>query len=179
MKPIEKEFCQGVKILLERMKNNPEDFVGSDDPYQVPKFELFHDLMKDIVSGSKVKQWQDWYLLTKAEQTALIEGYKDMMRARFDQGVMRRLLEEPQEPVIKPEYYGKPLTTSAIQTEALRVLEEKFAQEYTKNHTKNPTTFKLTPSQVAMANKLGLSPAEYANKLGLSPAEYARKLNKI
>jgi len=171
MKPTEKEFCQGVKILLERMKNNPEDFVGGDDPYKIPKFELFHDLMKDIVSGSKVKQWQDWYLFTKAEQTALIEGYKDMMRARFDQGVMRKLLEEPQEPLIKKEYYGKPLTTSAIQTEALKALEQAYA--------KNPTTFKLTPSQVAMANKLGLNPAEYANKLGLSPDEYARKLNKI
>ena len=157
MKPTEKEFCQGVKILLERMKNNPEDFVTSYHSHDEPKFGMFADLMKDIVSGSKVKQWQDWYLFTKAEQTALIEGYKDMMRARFDQGVMRKLLEEPQEPIVKKEYYGKPLTLSTIQNEALKALEQAYA--------KNPTTFKLTPSQVAMANKLGLSPAEYARKL--------------
>jgi hypothetical protein len=175
MKPTEKEFCQGVKILLERMKNNPEDFVTSYHSHDEPKFGMFADLMKDVVSSNKTKHWEDWYLFTKAEQTALIEGYKDMMRTRFDQGIMRKLLEEPQEPVVKKEYYGKPLTLSTIQNEALKALE----QAYAKNHTKNPTTFNLTPSQVAMANKLGLSPAEYANKLGLSPAEYARKLNKI
>ena len=166
MKPTEKEFCQGVKILLERMQNNPEDFVGNDEPpYSSPKFEMFADLMNDVIRGERVKNWQDWYLFTKAEQTALIEGYKDMMRTRFDRGIMRKLLEEPQEPVVKKEYYGKPLTTSAIQTEALRVLEEKFAQEY----TKNPTMFKLNPSQVALANKLGISPAEYARKTGRIP----------
>jgi len=157
MKPTETEFSQGVKILLERMQNNPEDFIGGDDPYKAPKFELFAKLMNDVIRGDRVKNWQDWYLFTKAEQTALIQGYKDMMRARFDQGIMSKLLEEPREPYIKPEYYGKPLTASAIQTEALKALEQAYA--------KNPTTFKLTPSQVAMANKLGLSPAEYARKL--------------
>ncbi len=157
MKPTEKEFCQGVKILLERMKNNPEDFVTSYHSHDEPKFGMFADLMKDVIRGNKVKEWEDWYLFTKAEQTALIEGYKDMMRARFDQGILRKLLEEPQEPLIKKEYYGKPLTLSTIQNEALKALEQAYA--------KNPTTFNLTPSQVAMANKLGLSPAEYARKL--------------
>lgn len=161
MKPTETEFSQGVKILLERMQNNPEDFIGGDDPYKAPKFELFAKLMNDVIRGDRVKNWQDWYLFTKAEQTALIQGYKGMMRTRFDQGIMRKLLEEPEQPVIKPKYYGKPLTASVMQTEALRVLEEKFAEEY----AKNPTMFKLNPSQVALANKLGLSPAEYARKL--------------
>jgi len=166
MKPTEKEFSQGVKILLDRMQNNPEDFIGGDDPYKAPKFELFAKLMNDVIRGDRVKNWQDWYLFTKAEQTALIEGYKNMMRARFDQGIMSKLLEEPR-PYIKPEYYGKPLTTSAIQKEALRVLEEKFVEEYINNPTtpKSPATFKLTQPQVALANKLGLSPAEYARKL--------------
>ena len=157
MKPIEKEFSQGVKILLERMQNNPEDFLTGYDSHNEPKFGLFADLMKDVIRGTRVKQWDDWYLFTKAEQSALIQGYKDMMRARFDQGVMRKLLEDPNEPVVKKEYYGKPLTASAITNHALRVLQDEYA--------KNPTTFKLTQSQVAMANKLGLSPAEYARKL--------------
>ena len=157
MKPTEKEFCKGVKILLERMKNNPEDFVTSFHSHDEPKFGMFADLMKDVIRGNKVKEWEDWYLFTKAEQTALIEGYKDMMRDRFDQGVMNKLLEEPKQPVIKPEYYGKPLTASQITNHALRVLQDEYV--------KNPTLFKLNPSQVAMANKLGLSPAEYTRKL--------------
>jgi hypothetical protein len=157
MKPIEKEFSQGVKILLERMQNNPEDFVTSYDSHDQPKFGLFADLMKDVIRGTRVKQWDDWYLFTKAEQSALIQGYKDMMRARFDQGVMRKLLEDPNEPVIKPEYYAKPLTASAITNHALRVLQDEYA--------KTPAKFMLNPSQVALANKLGISTEEYARKL--------------
>jgi hypothetical protein len=162
MKPIEKEFSQGVKILLERMQNNPEDFVSGDDPYKAPKFEMFANLMNDVIRGERVKNWQDWYLFTKAEQTALIEGYKDMMRTRFDQGIMRKLLEEPQEPVIKKEYYGKPITASEITTHALRVLEKEFVKP-------TPTKFMLNPSQVALINKLGVSPEDYARKTGMIP----------
>jgi hypothetical protein len=158
MKPIEKEFSQGVKILLERMQNNPEDFVTGYDSHNKPKFSMFSDLMRDVLRGDRViKQWDDWYLFTKAEQSALIQGYKDMMRARFDQGVMRKLLEDPNEPVIKPEYFGKSITASAITNHALRVLEDKFA--------KTPTKLMINPSQIALANKLGISTEEYARRL--------------
>ena len=164
MKPIEKEFCQGVKILLERMKNNPEDFVGGDDPYRSPKFGVFHDLMGEIVRGDKVKHWEDWYLLTKEEQSALIQGFKDMKRTCFDKGIMRKLLEEPEEPIVKKEYYGKPLTAAQITNEALRVLEKEFTNN-SPMQTKTPTKLMLGPAQTALANKLGLTPAEYARKL--------------
>ena len=172
MKPIEKEFSQGVKILLERMQNNPEDFIGGDDPYKEPKFEMFADLMNNVIRGEKVKSWQDWYLFTKAEQIALIQGYKDMMRARFDQGIMKRLLEEPEEPIIKKEYFGKSITASEITTHALRVLSNELSDSIDKKVLESamqkhevPKKLLLNPSQVAMANKLGISPAEYARKL--------------
>jgi hypothetical protein len=163
MKPIEKEFSQGVKILLERMENNPEDFVGSDDPermYETPKFRIFADLMRDVVRGDKVKHWEDWYLLTKEEQAALIQGYKNMMRSRFDQGIMKRLLEEPEQPIIKKEYYGKPLTAAQITNEALKVLEQELDRGMLQ-----PKKFLLNPSQVAIAQKMGMSPADYAKKI--------------
>ncbi len=163
MKPIGKEFSQGVKILLERMENNPEDFVGSDDPermYETPKFRIFADLMRDVVRGDKVKHWEDWYLLTKEEQAALIQGYKNMMRARFDQGIMKRLLEEPEPPIVKKEYYAKPLTISQITHEALETLQQELDREMLQ-----PKKFLLNPSQVTLANKLGMSPADYAKKI--------------
>lgn len=170
MKPIEKEFSQGVKILLERMQNNPEDFVGGDDPYKAPKFGMFADLMNNVIRGEKVKSWQDWYLFTKAEQIALIQGYKDMMRVRFDQGIMRKLLEEPQEPIVKKGFYGKPLTASEITTHALRVLSNELSDSIDKKvlegaMQKTPTKLMLNPSQVALANELGVSPIDYAVKL--------------
>jgi hypothetical protein len=162
MKSIEKEFSQGVKILLERMQNNPEDFVTSYHSDDEPKFGMFADLMRDIVRGDKVK-WDDWHLFTKAEQTALIEGFKEMMRARFDQGIMSKLLEEPKyEDFSKKEYYGKPLTINQITNESLRLLEKQFANP-------KPTTFTLNSSQLKLAQKLGLSPEDYARETGMIP----------
>lgn len=161
MKPIEKEFSQGVKILLERMQNNPEDFIGGDDPYKAPKFEMFADLMNNVIRGEKVKSWQDWYLFTKAEQIALIQGYKDMMRARFDQGIMRKLLEEPQEPVIKKEYFGKSITAQQITNEALRKLSDELSNSIDKSVLESamqkyevPKKLLLNPSQIAALKKL-------------------------
>lgn len=165
MKPIEKEFSQGVKILLERMENNPEDFLGSDDPeriYETPKFRVFADLMRDVVRGDKVKHWEDWYLLTKEEQAALIQGYKNMMRSRFDQGIMKRLLEEPEEIVSEKARWGNatPLTANDITNEALKILGKELEKGMLQ-----PKKFLLNPSQVAVAQKMGMTPAEYAKKI--------------
>jgi hypothetical protein len=165
MKPIEKEFSQGVKILLERMQNNPEDFVGTDEPpYRTPKFSMFADLMRDVVRGDKVKHWDDWYLLTKEEQAALIQGYKSMMRSRFDQGIMKRLLDEPEEKVRfgKKDYnLGTPLTADQITNEALTLLGKKLSDsidtkilEAAMQKYEVPKKLLLNPTQWNLANKL-------------------------
>lgn len=170
MKPIEKEFSQGVKILLERMQNNPEDFVGTDEPpYSPPKFGMFSDLMRDILRGEKVRHWDDWHLLTKAEQSALVQGYKDMMRARFDTGIMKKLLEEPEEKVRfgKKDYnLGTPITANQITTHALKILEKEFENGLLVGAPPaTPTKFMLNPSQLEMAKNLGISPIEYGKIL--------------
>lgn len=170
MKPIEKEFSQGVKILLERMENNPEDFVGTGNGY--PKFGMFADLMRDVIRGNRVKDWDDWYLFTKAEQSALVEGYKKMMRARFDQGVMMRLLEEPEDAGIKLKSRShpsnSPLTPADITRHALGVLEKEFSKKIDKgvleSATATPTKLMLNPTQMKLAQKLGMSPIDYAIK---------------
>jgi hypothetical protein len=165
MKPIEKEFSQGVKILLERMQNNPEDFVGTDEPpYRTPKFSMFADLMRDVVRGDKVKHWDDWYLLTKEERAALIQGYKSMMRSRFDQGIMKRLLDEPEEKVRfgKKDYnLGTPLTADQITNEALTLLGKKLSDsidtkilEAAMQKYEVPKKLLLNPTQWNLANKL-------------------------
>ena len=162
MKPIEKEFSQGVKILLERMQNNPEEFVGTDDPetiYKTPKFVIFADLMREILRGDKVKHWDDWHIFTKAEQSALLEGYKTMMRARFDRGIMQRLLEEPEDrgigvypPMSKKT--GKPLTANQITRDALEILEKEFDKGMLGQTLSEPKKFLLDATQWNLANKL-------------------------
>ena len=162
MKPIEKEFSQGVKIMLERMQNNPEDFVGTDEPpHRTPKFSIFADLMRDVVRGDKVKHWDDWYLLTKEEQSALIQGYKNMMRSRFDRGVMKRLLDEPEEKVRfgKKDYnLGKPLTVDQITNEALTLLGKELSNSIDKGvfreATATPKQMLLNPTQWNLLTKL-------------------------
>lgn len=165
MKPIEKEFSQGVKILLERMQNNPEDFVGTDEPpYYPPKFSMFADLMRDILRGEKVRHWDDWHLLTKAEQSALIQGYKDMMRARFDMGIMKKLLEEPEEKVkFGKKHYnlGTPLTADQITQDALTILGKELSNSIDKKVLESamqkyevPNKLLLNPTQWNLVNKL-------------------------
>lgn len=151
MKPIEKEFSQGVKILLERMENNPEDFVSKD---RYPKFGMFADLMKDIVRGNRTKNWDDWHLFTKAEQSALVEGYKKMMRARFDQGIMQRLLDEPES---RPELA---VDWSSDATDAYRLAIDSAMV----GTPRTPTKFMLNPTQMKLAQKMGMSPIDYARK---------------
>lgn len=160
MKPIEKEFSQGVKILLERMENNPEDFIGTSRGY--PKFGMFADLMRDILKGNKVRDWDDWYLFTKAEQDALVGGFKKMMRSRFDQGIMQRLLDDPEGVTREPEGW-------AID-HALKALGDKYEWDIkqgllTGAPTAKPKQFKLNPSQLEMAKQLGISPIEYGKIL--------------
>lgn len=165
MKPIEKEFSKGVKILLERMENNPEDFVGANEPpYYAPKFGMFADLMRDILRGEKVRHWDDWHLLTKAEQSALIQGYKDMMRDRFDMGIMKKLLEEPEERVRfgKKDYnLGTPLTADQITQDALTILEKELSNSINKKVLESamqkyavPKKLLLNPTQWNLVNKL-------------------------
>jgi hypothetical protein len=165
MKAIEKEFSQGVKILLERMQNNPEDFVGTDEPpHRTPKFSMFGDLMRDVVRGDKVKHWDDWYLLTKEEQSALVQGYKSMMRSRFDQGIMKRLLDEPEEKVRfgeKNYNLGTPLTIDQITNEALNILGKELSNSIDKSVLESamqkyevPKKLLLNPTQWNLANKL-------------------------
>lgn len=97
------EFCAGVKILLERMKSNPEDFEMID--YDVRtiqgvegRFYQFAQLMEQMISGRDadklIKSWYEWHYFTEEERQALIAGFKDMKRAKFDKSIMERVFDE-------------------------------------------------------------------------------------
>jgi hypothetical protein len=95
------EFCAGVKILLERMKSNPEDFemVGFDmatDQGVQGRFYQFAQSMDDVILGkqNKDRPWRDWQYFTEEERQALIGGFKEMKRANFDKHIMERVFDE-------------------------------------------------------------------------------------
>jgi len=95
------EFCAGVKILLERMKSNPEDFeiieyhMATDQGVQ-GRFYQFAQSMDDVILGkqNKDRPWRDWQYFTEEERQALIDGFKEMKRTKFDKTVMERVFDE-------------------------------------------------------------------------------------
>ena len=94
------EFCAGVKILLERMKSNPEDFELIDYDMSLiqgvqGRVYQFAVAMEHVSLGyDEGNPWKDWQYLTKEERQALIAGFKEMKRAKFDKGIMERVFDE-------------------------------------------------------------------------------------
>lgn len=95
------EFCAGVKILLERMKSNPEDFERHDYDMARDKFidGRFYDFAKSLTKviscdDDKDISWQQWRYLTEEERQALIAGFIEMKRAKFDKETMKRVFDE-------------------------------------------------------------------------------------
>jgi len=95
------EFCAGVKILLERMQSNPEDFemiaydmgMGRDVR---GRFYDFAQSIEEIILGknNKDRPYRDWHYFTDEERQALLGGFKEMKRAKFDKSVMERVFDE-------------------------------------------------------------------------------------
>lgn len=94
------EFSAGVKILLERMKSNPEDFELIDYDMSLiqgvqGRFYNFAVAMEQVILGDdKGNPWKDWQYFTEEERQALIAGFKEMKRTKFDKGIMERVFDE-------------------------------------------------------------------------------------
>jgi len=126
----QEDFCDGVKILLARMETNPEDFDHGHVDWvknplgtttQQPKFSLVYDMLMHVVRGEDVKRWDDWQVLRKEEKSALLEGFKDMLRKRFSENIMKALMEEP-ETVEKATRPRKKITMNSMQMEIAKKL---------------------------------------------------------
>lgn len=95
------EFSAGVKILLERMKSNPEDFELIDYDMSLiqgiqGRFYQFAVAMEQMILGKEDREhpWKDWQYFTEEERQALVAGFKEMKRAKFDKGIMERVFDE-------------------------------------------------------------------------------------
>ena len=95
------EFCAGVKILLERMKSNPEDFEAiyfNAATYKSidGRFYDFAKLLAKVIScdDDKAISWQEWRYFTEEERQALVAGFTEMQRAKFDKEIMERVFDD-------------------------------------------------------------------------------------
>ena len=94
------EFCAGVKILLERMKSNPEDFEQHDYDMATNNFieGRFYYVAKSIgqivYTRDTERLWPEWHCFTEGERQALIAGFKEMKRTKFDKEIMEQVFDE-------------------------------------------------------------------------------------
>jgi hypothetical protein len=92
---------EGVKILIERMESNPEDFCSSDfEPHTGKitrgKYLWIADYLKKRLAGTA----EPWYMegaLTPEEMEALMAAYTQFERKRFTERVMKDLLVDEEE----------------------------------------------------------------------------------
>ena len=86
------ELCGGVKILIERMKSHPEEFADIDSTLGQHKW---NGVMSSSMWDKNVTCWDD--VLTPAEVEALKKARANIMRTKFTNLVMARLLKDQEE----------------------------------------------------------------------------------
>jgi len=81
----------GVKILLERIKTNPEEFLGGEKYH---KWSLIIDRYKDF--------------FTEEESKALTDALRNVVMPQFNKEVLKKLMvEESDDEIFEP--FGRPI----------------------------------------------------------------------
>jgi hypothetical protein len=111
---------EGVKLLIDRMESNPEDFEDRDFEPNTGritrgKFKGVADMLKKRLSGER-PAWDAMNVLTTEEIEALTAAYLQMERRKFTNGVMAKLLEEDK--LDSYAYTAGPLNTGPLTTSA-------------------------------------------------------------
>lgn len=95
---------EGVKVLIERMKTNPEDFEYTQDKdYKYGmKQGRFYWVSEQIQSYLTNQNSHHYLTLLKQEDIdALVNAFKERHEQEFTDKVMRDLFKEEEEPIIK------------------------------------------------------------------------------
>jgi hypothetical protein len=128
------EMCEGVKMLLDRMQNNPEDFDYEGRLYG------YRNTMEEVLRHPPADQPM-WYL-NQTVIRALIDGYTAMHKQKFTAQVVHDILRPPPEYDINMDRpYQKPSTMVVPQNmlaEANKLIREEFEKEYAKNRNPRP-----------------------------------------
>ena len=130
------ELCDGVKMLIERMQNNPEDFDYMGRLYE------HHNMVNELFEVPKGHQ-RLWFL-SDVEKKALVDAYKEMHKTKFTAGVVQSILNPPDHDFSVDRPYRNSSSLIATQNmvkEAEELLSEQFEKEYAlknfEEHAKN------------------------------------------
>jgi len=111
------EFSVGVRILLQRMDTNPEEFIETTTKGNVARWS---NLMGGVVnrkSENNVRSEANFF--TQAELDALFDKYVVLRRKAFDDYVMREMLGADKK-------LSSLLTIQDITNQSLKVLEDQL-----------------------------------------------------
>ena len=130
------ELCDGVKMLIERMQTNPEDFDYGGRLYE------HTNMIGEFFESPKGHQ-RLWFLSDK-EKKALMGAYMDMHRTKFTAGVVQSILNPPDYDINMDRPYGTPskiLAPANMMKQARDILNREFEKEYAlrnfEEHAKN------------------------------------------
>jgi hypothetical protein len=146
-------MMQSVQLIVERLKNNPEDFFGDLGEMKglgikYPKFHEITSKLDDLLLEKTEHPHRLWYL-NEDEKLALLEAYKEARRARFEAQTFHTLLTAPTAvnlAVERMDTSGKRLmqgpsgamwqgavTKQNMLTDATKILSDEFDKQYAKN----------------------------------------------
>ena len=127
------EICEGVKMLIERMQTNPEDFGYGG------RLHGYRNTMEEVLRCSPAEQ--PMWFLNETEKKALVDAYTAMHKQNFTAGVVQSILSpEPEYDINMDRPYQKPSTMVVPQNmlkQATEILNKEFEKEYVKNYAKN------------------------------------------
>jgi hypothetical protein len=128
------EICDGVKMLLDRMKNNPEDFDYEGRLYG------YRNTMDEVLNAPPAHQ--PLWFLNETEKKALSEGYRDMHKQIFTAKVVQDILRPaPEYDINMDQPYrnrSKLITPQYMLNETEKILEQEFEKEYAKTSSFRP-----------------------------------------
>jgi hypothetical protein len=124
------EICDGVKMLLDRMQNNPEDFEYEGKLYG------YRNTMEEVLNSPPAHQ--PLWFLNDTEKKALSDGYRDMHKQMFTAKVVQDIYRPAPEYDINTDrlYAAKPskiIAPQHLMKQAQEILEREFEKEYAKN----------------------------------------------
>ena len=117
------EFSTGVKIILERIREFPDDFINAESGALFDNSLSWENLVGEMMRKDDT--------FTKEEQKAVRDALRDARRARFDGAVME-LLAQPPKKKIRITRSGGIVGPANMIDQAKKLLEMQFDQEYAK-----------------------------------------------
>ena len=127
------ELCDGVKMLIERMQTNPEDFEYDGRLYG------YRNTIEEVLSNPPSHQPM-WYL-NETEKQALIDAYREMHKQIFTAGVVQAILNPPEYDINMDRPYKSPsklIASKAMMDQARELLNKEFEKEYAKSNYTRP-----------------------------------------